>query len=160
MSLLTAASPFLAGLHAEDRRCSAEEYSDLRASEELAAGEGFTTPWWPASGMVLGGRGDGSSCDLQDLAPSYQDAYPLSGCNGRLGFVGYTRDAYGSAIGGVAVKCFLTSTDELVASVTSDPTTGYYIATTPYAAAHYLVVQKPSATPPIAGASLNTITPA
>lgn len=114
----------------------------------------FQSPWWPHAGNILGW--DGTDTHLLLLAA--ENAYPwiTLGANGRLGFVGITRDRFGSALGGCTVKCFRTSSDELVSTVISDPATGYYIATTPYNDAHYLVVQGTG----VAGASVNTVTPA
>ena len=121
---------------------------------------GFVNPWWPYAGNLLGGDAGGSDQNNQitNYAPWYQEPWVHSGCNGRLGFVGYTRDAYGSPVGGCTVRCFNTATNELVSSVESDAN-GFYIATTPYGDAHYLVVHK-SGTPEIAGASISTLTPA
>lgn len=119
----------------------------------------FESEWWPSRSSLMGGWDGEPSNMLLGEAPYYGWPSTRSGCNGRLGFVGYTRNANGSVLGGCSVKCFRTSTDELVSSVESDAN-GFYIATTPYNDGHYLVVQKASATPPVAGASINTITPA
>lgn len=119
----------------------------------------FESEWWPARSNMMGGWDGEPSNLLLGEATWWSWPSTRSGCNGRLGFVGYTRDANGSVLGGCTVKCFRTSSDELVSSVESDAN-GFYIATTPYSDGHYLVVQKASATPPVAGASINTITPA
>lgn len=118
----------------------------------------FESEWWPARSSMMGGW-DGEPSNLL-LGEAQWWGWPQtrSGCNGRLGFVGYTRDAYGSPVGGCTVRCFNTATNELVSTVTSDAN-GFYIATTPYGGAHYLVVHK-SGTPEIAGASISTLTPA
>lgn len=118
----------------------------------------FESEWWPARSSLMGGWDGVGENLLLGEAPWWSWPSTRSGCNSRLGFVGFTRDAYGSIIAGCSVKCFRTSSDELVSSVTSDAN-GHYIATTPYLDAHYLVVQMPSATPPVAGASLNTVIP-
>lgn len=118
----------------------------------------FRTPWWPSAGAgaLLGDAGSVA----YDKVIRYTDPWPNlpGGANGRLGFVGYTRDQYGSPVGGVTVRCFRTSTNELVSRVTSDAN-GFYIATTPYGDAHFLTVHK-AGTPAIAGASIDTIVPA
>lgn len=120
----------------------------------------FRSPWWPSAGagFLLGDAGD-VNC-LYDKLRRYTDPWPNTpgSCNGRLSFVGYTRDQYGSAVGFCTVRCFNTATNALVATVISDGN-GYYIATTPYSDAHYLVVHK-SGSPEIAGASVSTLTPA
>ena len=97
---------------------------------------------------------------ISDVLDSWHDAniYPVAGCNGRLAFAGVTRDQYGSAIGGCTVRCFRSSTCELMSTVLSDPQ-GNYIATTPYYESHFLTVHK-SGPPDVAGASIDTVTPA
>lgn len=114
----------------------------------------FQSPWWPQSSNIMGW--DGTDTHLLMLPAAFSWPWITLGANGRLGFVGITRDRFGSALGGCTVKCFRTSSDELVSTVISDPATGYYIATTPYNDAHYLVVQGTG----VAGASVNTVTPA
>ena len=95
---------------------------------------GFVSPWWPAHGFMLGGWGfDGDN--LVELNAKHSDMWRSFGSNGRLGFVGYTRDQYGSPIPNATVRCFHTSNNELVSSVVSDAN-GFYIATTPYADGH------------------------
>jgi hypothetical protein len=117
--------------------------------------EAFRSPWWPSRSSMMAGW-DGVD---NVLTAEQRYAWPrvVSGCNGRLGFVGYTRDQYGSIVANCTVRCFRTSTDELVAKVTSDAN-GLYYATSPYSDAHYLTVHK-SGTPDIAGASIDTLTP-
>ena len=132
---------------------------DRLCPEEGDYGFGFVNPWWPYAGNLLGdvfsGGGEGQ---IFNYAPWWQEPWVRSGCNGRLGFVGYTRDQYGSTVGFCTVRCFNTATNELVSTVVSDGN-GFYIATTPYADAHYLVVHK-AGSPEIAGASVSTLTPA
>lgn len=115
--------------------------------------DGFQSPWWPSQGLF------GDSGDVTPICSPcvYTCVWVLAGQNGRLAFVGVTRDAYGSPIGGATVRCFRAATDELTAIVTSDPA-GNYIATTPYYEAHYLVVHK-SGSPDVAGASVATLFP-
>jgi hypothetical protein len=120
---------------------------------------GFVSPWWPSHGYLMGGSGDGLVSDnLLSLTAEYADMWRSFGANGRLAYVGVTRDRYGSPLGNCTVRCFRTSTDELVSKVTSDAN-GAYIATTPYADGHYLVVHGSSG-PELAGASVSTLLPA
>ena len=152
-----------------DKRHQDEAYSD---NEELfhpppfyscdwnaiAESAGFMSPWWPFRGGLLGGWGDGADGDnLQNLGARHSDMWRSFGSNGRLAFVGYTRDAYGSALGDCTVRLFRTSTDELVSKVQSDAN-GFYQATSPYLEAHYMTVHK-TGTPSVAGASVDTIVP-
>ena len=115
----------------------------------------YATPWWPGTRGFLADTG---LDDMMLTSVGWGWEWTLSGCNGRLGFKGITRDQYGSPLGGCTVRLFRTSTDELVAKVTSDPSTGAFIATTPYADGHYMTVHK-AGTPDIAGASVDTIIP-
>ncbi len=119
----------------------------------------FESEWWPSRSSLMGGWDGVGENALLGETPWWSGPSTRSGCNSRLGFVGYTRDAYGSVLANCSVKCFRTSSDELVSSVTSDAN-GFYIATTPYLDGHYLVVQNTVAVPPVAGASLNTVIPA
>lgn len=119
----------------------------------------YTNDFWPgSSGLGVGGDGGISQNSMLDVPMWWSLPWTQGGANGRLGFVGYTRDAYGSILPNCTVRCFRLSTDEMVSKVTSDPTTGYYIATTPYNDAHFLVVH--SAAGDVAGASVNTLLPA
>jgi hypothetical protein len=71
--------------------------------------------------------------------------------------VGVTRDQYGSPLGNCTVRCFRTSSGELVSQVTSDAN-GNYVATSPYSDQHFLTVHK-TLSPDVAGASVDTLTP-
>lgn len=116
--------------------------------------ETWATAFWPTRGDIMSDAG--SVYDI--LSEGYEpEAYPCSGTNGRLSFAGVTRDQYGSPLGGCTVRCFRTATAELMSQVTSDPSTGDYIATTPYYEAHFLTIHKTA--PNVAGASLDTVLP-
>jgi hypothetical protein len=160
----------MALLAAADKRHQDEEYSDnedLFLPAPLASWDwnaiqeamGFVSPWWPSSGNLMGGglSGDADS-GIIARAAMHADMWRSFGANGRLAFVGYTRDSAGQPIGGCTVRAFRTATDEMVARVVSDAN-GYYAATSPYLEAHYLTVHKTS-TPDVAGASVDTLTPA
>lgn len=120
----------------------------------------YSSPWWPAQGGLAGDclsdTGAGRMICGPALTPAWGTFWVNAGCNGRLGFVGVTRDQYGSPLGGCTVRCFVTATDELVSKVTSDAK-GNYIATSPYQADHYLVIH--SSDGQQAGASVSTIDP-
>jgi hypothetical protein len=112
----------------------------------------FATCFWPGGASLDGG--------VESVRPGawWSAPWTTSGANGRLGFVGYTRDAFGSPLGGCTVRCVRTSTNELVAQVTSDAN-GFYTATTPYGDAHYLTVHNSAVTPAVAGASVDSLIP-
>lgn len=126
----------------------------IPAREPLMSIESFRTPWWPNGGVLVA---DGGLSDVLD-SPAYDDVYPVAGANGRLGFVGYSRDQYGSPLPGCTMRLFRTSTGELVAQVTSDPSTAFYTVTTPYLDAHFITCH--AATPvPSAGATVDSLIP-
>ena len=127
---------------------------DWRAVIEAA---GFVSPWWPAAGLLIGPGADAGFDALAQVPAKHSDMWRSFGANGRLGFVGVTRDQYGSPLGGCRVRCFLTATTELVSDVVSDGN-GNYLATTPYTGAHFIVVHR-SGSPDVAGASVDTLQP-
>lgn len=128
----------------------------MQDREAALGAPGYATPWWPRGGTLMGGWDGVGENQLLARNPWWGDPWVISGCNGRLGFVGVSRDQYGSPLGGCTVRCFVASTDELVARVTSDAN-GNFIATTPYGAtAHYLVVHSADGT--VAGASVANLT--
>lgn len=109
----------------------------------------YVNGYWPgATGMDASGG--------EWLTPIWFDQPEMTkGMNGRVGFVGITRDVYGTAIPGATVKCFRTVDDSLVSQVTSG-TDGSFTVSTPWLDAHYLVSFKPG-TPNVAGATDNTL---
>lgn len=136
--------------------CLPQVIADVLRPEEPVYGIGFVNPWWPAGTGFLGDQG----ADLSLIPKQSWWGAPwvsVGACNGRRAFVGITRDANGSPIAGATVRCFRASSDELVSKVTSDAN-GRYEATTPYADAHYLTVHLASS-PPVAGATIDTLTP-
>jgi hypothetical protein len=132
--------------------------TEMRVADNAYDGFMYQTRWWPRGGQIMGGWGDGSTGDIfQNKSPRWKAPRLETGANGRLGFVGYTRDQYGSPLGGCTVRCYRTSTEEQVAKVTSDAN-GLYFATTPYNDAHFLVIHNGDGT--LAGATKNSLTPA
>lgn len=141
------ADPFYFGI---DDLVQPEPTIELRWTSEPEV-RGFQSLWWPGSSGMLGDAGD------VGVTQSTWWGFPwtVSGCNGRLGFVGYTRDQFGSPLANCTVRCIRTLTNEIVSTVTSDAN-GYYIATTPYSDAHILTVHGAN----VAGASVDTLLPA
>lgn len=117
--------------------------------------QGWTTPWWPRSGALMGDAGD---VNIITQAPWWGEAWNQGGASSRLAFVGVARDYAGNALPGATVRCFRTSSVELVSSVVSDEN-GLYVATTPYVDGHFLVVHGTSGATPVSGASIDTVIP-
>lgn len=119
----------------------------------------WVTPWWPGGGGALTGSIVGSPDGALCNRSAYATTWTVSGASGRLAFVGFTRDAYGSPLASCTVRCFVTSSNELVSQVTSDGN-GYYVATTPYGSVgHFLTVHK-TGSPDVCGATVDTLLPA
>lgn len=159
-------------LYPDDKRAGDEDYfgnddlfqpdpiANLYCREDIWYGAAtFRTPWWPAGGAgFLGDMGADISCLIDKIQRNSDPWGNLpGGCNGRLAFVGITRNANGTPISNATVRCFRSSTTELCSQVTSDAD-GQYVATTPYADGHFLTVHSstPSAT---AGATIDTLQP-
>lgn len=127
-----------------------------RQWEEEREFQGFTSPWWPRAGGLLGD----AAGDVNPLTQPawWGEAWHQGGASSRLAFVGYARDWAGNVLPSATVRCFLTSTVELVSTVSSDAN-GYYAATTPYGGAHFLTVHGTASGVPVSGASVDTLVP-
>ena len=117
----------------------------------------WTTPWWPRTGNLFGGFNGGEDW-LIGAGARYSETWTKSGVNGRMIFLGYTRDVYGSVLPSCLVKLFRTADNVLQDSGASD-VNGLYRLTTAYYEAHYLVIHK-SGSPEVAGATISTLLPA
>lgn len=141
----------------DDKRCMGEAYrQDVElswySSGDTQIGD-YSSPWWPGSGLSDDGEG---ICGSLIEAQAWGYFEQVGGTTSRYGIVGVTRGVYGSPLGGATVKLFRTSTDELVATIVSDPVGGYTITTPYYPDAHYLVVYK-AGTPDVMGTTVNTL---
>ena len=124
-------------------------FSDFSA----VAPASFATPWWP---LVAGLVGDGG-LDVALLEASKWGQFdPAAGASSSYGFAGVTRNEYGSALGDVTVKAFLTATDTLVMTVVSDVNGEYLLPTPYYPSTHYLVFYK-TGSPDVFGTSANSL---
>lgn len=112
----------------------------------------FRSAWWPRSGMV------GEAAPVFTRNRPWLDFEHPAGGSTRWGFVGVTRDVYGSPLPFAVVKAFLTATDEKTDQVLSDGN-GAFTITTPYLGmGHYLVAYKAGA-PDVEGTTVNTLLP-
>jgi hypothetical protein len=113
----------------------------------------FQTGFWPGTTGPMTDAG-GLSGDISNgIWWDYPDV--VTGHIFRYGFVGITRDQYGSPLGGVSLRLFRTVDDTLQDSQTS-ASDGSYVLGTPFLDAHYVVSQK-AGPPPVAGATVNTL---
>lgn len=117
----------------------------------------FSTRWWPRSASIIMGGWIGTADDMfQNKAPRWIAPNTTRGANGRLAFVGITRNQYGSALANCTVRLYRVATEEQQCKVTSDGV-GKYFATTPYNDAHFMVIHNSAGDQ--AGATANTILP-
>ena len=119
----------------------------------LEAGD-FTTGYWPGTGGVNGFQGDSETV----TSNSYWGLPdPQGGANFRYGVIGVTRDVNGTPLGGVTVKLYRTSTDEMVSAQVSDPVGNFLCSTPYYPDTHYLVTYK-AGFPDVFATTVNTLT--
>lgn len=123
--------------------------SDTTGADAVAS---YATPFWPGAGFV----GDSGDVPVQAEYSQWAPYEPVSGDSSRFGFVGVTRDQYGSPIGGCTVKLFRTSDDLLLDSTTSDPSGNFLLNTAYYPDAHYIVARK-SGSPDVDGVTNNNL---
>jgi len=138
-------------------------YTDIRNVRD-SAGPIFSRsrmdPWrdgalWPntrtmgSTGVMFGG---GTECAAWDTVTDEDGGHTMQK------IVGLTRDANGAPLGSTIVQLFLTSNDQFLRQLTSDPG-GYFEACSEYAGqAHYLVAYL-AGTPDLAGTTVNTLQP-
>jgi hypothetical protein len=113
----------------------------------------FTTDYWPGGSRLSGEPGVSAEFQSAVQWGQYDQA---AGASSRYGFVGVTRDAYGTPIASCTVKLFRTSDDLLLDTTTSDPSGNYLLNTAYYPDTHYLVAHK-SGSPDVDGVSVNTL---
>lgn len=117
------------------------------------AGDQSADSQWPR-GKLLG-------ADIVNIGPIF-DLYwyewlqgAPTGTEAKYLITGLARDAVGNVLAGATVKCYRTSTDEMVGTATSD-SDGRYNVYTPYSGNHYCVAYLAGA-PDVAGTTVNTL---
>ncbi len=118
---------------------------------------------WPSSQMMSGDptvpMAMLGSNDAGGFADSFEPWHLGEGGNYRPQFVyGNCIDANSNPLAGVTVDLFLTSTNLLVSTSLTD-SQGNYQAPTPYSGQNHYVVAYLTGATPVAGTSVNTLTP-
>lgn len=153
MSGFIGAQAFGVAIYADDRRLLAPRYGmigALFAEVDITPGT-FRTEWWPRSGCVCDGADVGSPTAVA------WGAYDIAaGASSRYGFVGVTRDQWGTEIGSCSVLLFRTSDNALIDSTTSDPSGNFLLNTPYYPDYHYIVAHK-TGSPDVDGVTPNTL---
>lgn len=126
----------------------------LKEPWNIGGGRGFACEFWP------GGGGLDASGDEWNRAIQWDFPDLFTGATARFAFTGVTRDAYGSALGGVTVKLFKTSgtglKDTLIDEIVSNSDGTFQVTTAYYPDTHYLVTYK-AGTPDVQGTTVNTL---
>lgn len=118
----------------------------------------YQNPYWPGNGGLIGCSDMESGIYSDVIVPVWWDQPDVvTGHAFGFGFVGISRDQYGSPLAGVTVKLFHTTDNVLIDQEVSDAA-GNYTLITPYLDAHYIVAQKTSAL--VSGATLDNLIPA
>lgn len=141
-------------LDPDDRRALGEHFRQLNV-EFIHVGElgDQRSPWWPGGHGFVGDR----AVDVGVERGVWFAQPDISrGAAMRYGFIGVTRDAYGAPLGGVTVKLYRTSTDEMVSTAVSDPLGNYAVTSGYYPDGHYVVMYK-SGTPDVFATTANTL---
>ena len=146
---------------ANDTRLHPEWYDDDWCSDIPKASAwnitGYLTEYWP-------GRTGLDASGGEWLAPIWHDRPDMNtGAVAAMGFVGYSRDAYGSILGGCTMKLFKTADgsypatkDTKVYEVVSD-STGWYSLYTPYHPDTHYIVSFKAGSPDVQGVTVNTL---
>lgn len=152
--------------YADDKRLMMDSYNwietarwvPLKEAFNAGIGRGFTNGFWPG-----GSRLDASGDEWSQAIGLYQFPDLFAGAQSRFAFTGVTRDAYGTALGGVLVKLFKTSDgsypgtkDILMDEVVSDVSGNFQVTTAYYPDPHYLVTYK-TGSPDVQGTTVNTL---
>lgn len=115
---------------------------------------GYQTDWWPARGGFIGDLG--ADVGLLDVSDQWGEYEPVGGESSRVGFVGVTRDQYGSPIGACVVQLFRTADDLFIMEIASDASGNFLLQSWYTPDTHYIVAYK-AGSPDIFGTTVNTL---
>lgn len=144
------------GAHsASDSRVNRMDFREEKLFADIwfRAAAAFTTSWWPGGAGFVGDSGADVAIIAAEKWGEFDQA---AGAASRFGFVGVTRDQWGTAVGAVTVYLFRTSDNVLLDTSISDPSGNFLLNTPYYPDAHYIVAHK-SGSPDVDGASVNTL---
>lgn len=130
-----------------------EKYLPLHFCGGCAVSD-YKSAWWPRGNGLLGDIAlDVSMLDGVQWGPFD----PVGGISARVGFVGISRDQYGSPLGGCVVQLFRTSDDLFIMETTSDSAGNFTLFSWYTPDQHYIVAYK-AGSPDVAGTTVNTLT--
>lgn len=152
--LVGAADPTLGYIYQDDRR-HAESRSARDVSRTVHRVQKFNywNGFWPKGNGFVGDYG--ADVGLID-STAWGGFYPAGGVASRLGFVGVTRDQYGTPTGNCVVQLFRTSDDLFIMEITSDADGNFLLQSIYTPDTHYIVAYK-AGSPDIFGTTVNTL---
>ena len=114
---------------------------------------------WPASSMSGGDISTPTSVMRSEVwSNRFTDTVPVDGTDSQKYIIGQVKDASGNPAASATVKSFITSTDVIDGTATSQSDGWYQVPTATQTVAHYIVAYLPGGTP-TAGTTVNTLTP-
>lgn len=130
-----------------------EKYLPLHLCGGRAVSD-YKSLWWPRGNALVGDGG----LDVSMLDGVQWGSYDtVGGISSRVGFVGISRDQYGSPLGSCVVQLFRTSDDRFIMEVTSDSSGNFTLFSWYTPDQHYIVAYK-AGSPDVAGTTVNTLT--
>jgi hypothetical protein len=114
---------------------------------------GYRSEWWPRGQSFIG---DAVVDVGVQTVVAWGEYDPVGGESSRVGFVGVTRDQYGTPLGGCVVQLFRTSDDLFIMETTSDSAGNFLLQSWYTPDTHYIVAYKAGA-PDVFGTTLNTL---
>jgi hypothetical protein len=138
---------------AEDDKASSEAFRARARARLCCRRIDYQTGFWPSRGGFMGDLG----LDVGLIeARRWGAFYPAGGIASRLGFVGVTRDQYGTPTGNCVVQLFRTSDDLFIMEITSDANGNFLLQSIYTPDTHYIVAYK-AGSPDIFGTTVNTL---
>lgn len=116
--------------------------------------QGYGSEFWPARNGFIGDQG--IDIGLLDATDQWGEFEIVGGESSRVGFVGVTRDEYGSPLGSCVVQLFRTADDLFIMEITSDANGNFLLQSWYTPDAHYIVAYK-AGSPDVFGTTLNTL---
>lgn len=149
-----AADPSLGSIYMDDRRLTeGRSARDVSRTVHRVNRFNYTSDFWPRRGCLTG---DYAVDGVLIEASWWGNIYPAGGISSRVGFVGVTRDQFGTPTGGCVVQLFRTSDDLFIMEITSDSNGNFLLQSWFTPDTHYIVAYK-AGSPDIFGTTVNTL---
>ena len=152
--LIAAADPTLGFIYPDDRRLDDHRFTrHMHRIPHRIDRMDYQSDWWPNRSSFAGDY----IADIGLIGSTWWgDVYPAGGIASRVGFVGVTRDQYGTPTGGCVVQLFRTSDDLFIMEITSDSSGNFLLQSWYTPDTHYIVAYK-AGSPDIFGTTVNTL---